>query len=208
LLNALSIEKAILCGYDWGGRAACIVAAMWPERVRALVSMTGYNLQNIPSSGRPAPAAFEHRLWYQWYFQTERGRAGLERNRRDICKLLWHLWSPNWHFDDATFDATAASFDNPDFVAVTIQSYRHRYANAAGDPAFDEFEKRLATQPTIAAPTIVLHGAEDGVAPPETSERHERYFTGSYERRVIPVAGHFISRETPAAVTQAIRDLL
>ena len=207
-LDALAIDRAILCGYDWGGRAACIVAALWPERVRALVSMTGYNLQNIPASGRPAPAEFEHRLWYQWYFHTERGRAGLERNRRDFCKLLWRLWSPNWHFDQATFEATASSFDNPDFVAVTIQSYRHRYGNAPGDPALDEIETSLAAQPTIAAPTIVVHGAEDGVAPPQTSEHHARYFTGRYERRVIPIAGHFISREAPTAITQAVRDLL
>ncbi len=206
-LDALAIDRAILCGYDWGGRAACIVAALWPERVRALVSMTGYNLQNIPASGRPALAEFEHRLWYQWYFHTERGRAGLERNRRDVCRLLWRLWSPNWRFDQATFEATASSFDNPDFVAVTIQSYRHRYGNAPGDPALDELEKRLAAQPTIAAPTIVLHGAEDGVAPPQTSEHHARYFTGRYERRVIPIAGHFISREAPIAVIQAVQDL-
>lgn len=207
-LEALGIEKAILCGYDWGGRAACIVAALWPERVRGLVSMTGYNLQNIAASGRPAPPAFEHRLWYQWYFQTERGRAGLERNRREFCKLLWKLWSPNWQFDDATFEASAASFDNPDFVAVTIQSYRHRYGNAPGDPALAEIETRLASQPTIVVPTIVLHGAEDGVAPPETSENHDRFFKGSYDRRIVPVAGHFIPREAPDDVIQAIRNLL
>jgi pimeloyl-ACP methyl ester carboxylesterase len=206
-LDALEIKQPIVCGYDWGGRAACIVAALWPERVSGLVSMTGYNLQNIPASARPAPAAYEQRLWYQWYFQTERGRAGLERNRREICRLLWHLWSPNWDFDDAVFEASAASFENPDFVAVTIQSYRHRYANAPGDPALEPIELRLEAQPAIATPTIVLHGAADGVAPPETSEHHARHFTSRYERRVIPVAGHFISRETPDAVIQAVLDL-
>ena len=137
-MDALGIGQAILGGYDWGGRAACVVAALWPERVRGLVSITGYNIQNIPASGQPASAVTELRYWYQWYFQTERGRAGLRANRRDLARLLWRLWSPNWRFDDATFDRTAASFDNADFVEVTIQSYRHRYANAPGDPALED----------------------------------------------------------------------
>jgi len=207
-MDALGIRQALLAGYDWGGRAACVCAALWPERVCGLVSINGYNLQNIPTAGRPAPAAQEHRHWYQWYFHTERGRTGLQQNRRDIARLLWHLWSPNWHFDEATFEATAASFDNPDFVDVTIQSYRHRYGNAPGDPALEPLEQRLAEQPPITVPTIVLHGACDGVGPPEQSERHARYFTARYERRLVPVAGHFLSRETPDAVVQAVRDLL
>lgn len=207
-LDSLSIDRALVCGYDWGGRAACIIAALWPERVTALVSMTGYNLHNISASRRPAPAEFEYRLWYQWYFNTERGRAGLERNRRDICRMLWRLWSPNWRFDEPTFEATAASFDNPDFVAVSIHSYRHRYGNAPSDPALEEVEERLAAQPPIAAPTIALHGAEDGVAPPIASEGAARHFTGGFERRLIPLAGHFIPREAPQAVFQAVRDLL
>jgi pimeloyl-ACP methyl ester carboxylesterase len=207
-MDALGIERAVLGGYDWGGRGACVATALWPERVRALVSITGYNIQNIAASGRPVSAAQENRYWYQWYFQTERGRAGLHQNRRDICRLLWQLWSPNWRFDDATFEATAASFDNPDFVDVTIQSYRHRYGNAPGDPAYEALEQRLAAQPPITVPTIVLHGACDGVGPAEQSERHERHFTAGYERRVIPVAGHFLSRETPEAVVQAVRDLI
>jgi len=206
-MDALNIEQALLVGYDWGGRGACVAAALWPERVRGLVSITGYNIQNIPTSGRPGTAAQEHRYWYQWYFQTERGRAGLQQNRRDICRLLWRLWSPNWQFDDATFEATAQSFDNPDFVDVTIQSYRHRYANAPGDPTLDALEARLAERPSITVPTIVLHGACDGVGPAEQSESHARYFTARYERRVVPVAGHFLSRETPDAVVQAVRDL-
>lgn len=207
-MGALGIERALLCGYDWGGRAACVTAALWPERVRALVSITGYNIQNIAASGRPAAAAQEHRYWYQWYFHTERGRAGLQQNRRDVCRLLWQLWSPNWRFDDATFEATANSFDNPDFVDVTIQSYRHRYGNAPGDPAFDALEQRLAERPAITVPTIVLHGACDGVGPAEQSATHERHFTARYDRRVVPIAGHFLSRETPDAVVQAIRELL
>jgi pimeloyl-ACP methyl ester carboxylesterase len=206
-ITSMQLPSSFLAGYDWGGRAACVVAALSPELVRGLVSINGYNMQNIAVSGRPAPAAQEHRLWYQWYFQTERGRAGLTQNRQDICRLLWRLWSPNWHFDDATFAATATSFDNPDFVEVTIQSYRHRYANAPGDPAFDAIEQRLARQPAITVPTIVLHGEADGVGPAAQSEHHARHFTGRYERRLIPLAGHFLSRETPEAVVQAVRDL-
>ena len=207
-MDALGIERALLVGYDWGGRGACVCAALWPERVRGLVSINGYNIQNIPTAGRPGAAAQEHRHWYQWYFHTERGRAGLQENRRDIARLLWRLWSPNWQFDDATFEATASSFDNADFVDVTIQSYRHRYGNAPGDPALEPLEQRLAERPPITVPTIVLHGACDGVGPPEQSENHARHFTGRYERRVVPVAGHFLSRETPDAVVQAVRDLL
>jgi pimeloyl-ACP methyl ester carboxylesterase len=207
-MDTLGIERALLVGYDWGGRGACVCAALWPERVRGLVSINGYNVQNIPTAGRPGAAAQEHRHWYQWYFHTERGRAGLQQNRRDIARLLWRLWSPNWQFDDATFEATASSFDNADFVDVTIQSYRHRYGNAPGDPALEPLEQRLADRPPITVPTIVLHGACDGVGPPEQSENHARHFTGRYERRVVPMAGHFLSRETPDAVVQAVRDLL
>jgi pimeloyl-ACP methyl ester carboxylesterase len=207
-MDALGIQQATLAGYDWGGRAACVTAALWPGRVRGLVSITGYNIQNIAASGRPASAAAEHRHWYQWYFQTERGRAGLTQNRRDIARLLWQLWSPNWRFDDATFETTAQSFDNPDFVAVTIQSYRHRYGAAPGDPAVEALEQRLARHPKIMVPTIVLHGAADGVGPPENSEHHAQHFTARYERHVVPVAGHFLSRETPDVVVQAVRDLL
>jgi pimeloyl-ACP methyl ester carboxylesterase len=207
-MDALGIEDAFLAGYDWGGRAACVVAALWPERVRGLVSIGGYNIQHIANAGHPAAAAQEHRLWYQWYLQTERGRAGLEQNRRDIARLLWQLWSPNWQFDDQTFAATAASFDNPDFVAVTIQSYRHRHGNAPGDPALEPIEARLAAQPPITVPTIVLHGAADGVSPPAQSEHRPQQFSGPYDRRVVPNAGHFLSREAPDAVLLALHTLL
>jgi pimeloyl-ACP methyl ester carboxylesterase len=207
-MDALEIRQAVLVGYDWGGRGACVTAALWPERVRALVSITGYNIQHIPTANRPGTAAQEHRYWYQWYFHTDRGRAGLMDNRRDVCRLLWQLWSPNWRFDDATFAATAESFDNPDFVDVTIQSYRHRYGNTPGDPALEPLERCLAERPSIAVPTIVLHGACDRVGPAEQSESHARHFSARYERRVIPVAGHFLARETPDAVVQAVRDLL
>ena len=206
-LGALGIDRALLAGYDWGGRAACVVAALWSARVRGLVTITGYNIQNIALSGGPVDAAQEQRYWYQWYFHTERGRAGLAQNRRDLARLLWRLWSPNWQFDEATFAASAASFDNPDFVEVTIQSYRHRYGNAPGDPAYEELERSLAAQPAIGVPTIVLHGLCDGVQPASQSADAARHFSGHYERRLIPDAGHFLSRETPLAVVQAIRAL-
>jgi len=207
-MDALGLKRATLVGYDWGGRAACIVAALWPERVRALVSITGYNIQDIAAAARPASAEQELRYWYQWYFQTERGRAGLAANRHDICRLLWRLWSPNWRFDQATYDRTAPSFDNPDFVEVVIQSYRNRYAAAPGDPALEPIEARLAASPPIAVPTVNLHGAADGVSPAEGSEDHARHFTGLYERRVVPVAGHFLPREAPEAVVEALRTLI
>ncbi len=208
LMDALDIREAALAGYDWGGRAACVVAALWPERVRALVTVNGYNIQDIAASGRPAAAEAEARYWYQWYFHTRRGRAGLTDNRRDICRLLWRLWSPNWNFDDATFERTAASWDNPDFVDVVIQSYRHRYGEAPGDPAYDAIEARLAARPKITVPTIVLDGAADGVGPPAAEDRPAAHFTGRYERRIIPVAGHFLPRETPGAVVDALEELL
>ena len=208
LMDALKIERATLAGYDWGGRAACIVAALWPERVRGLVSCTGYNIQNIAASVTPAPAAQEHRRWYQYYFHTERGRAGLTRNRRGICRLLWKLWSPHWQFDDATFERSAASFDNPDFADVVIQSYRHRYGYAPGDPAVAGIEARLAAQPLISVPTINLHGDADGVGPAARVDPHARMFTGPYERRLIPRVGHNVPQEAPAETLAAIRDLM
>ncbi len=207
LVDALGIGQAILVGYDWGGRAACIVAALWPERVRGLVSITGYNIQDIARAHSPAPAEQEYRFWYQWYFHTERGRAGLEQNRRNLCRLMWRLWSPNYQFDEETFARTAASFDNPDFVDVVVQSYRHRYADAPGDPALEAIEQLLALQPTITVPTINLHGACDGVIPVDASAGHARYFTGPYRRGVIAGAGHFLPREAPTEVVDAIRAL-
>jgi pimeloyl-ACP methyl ester carboxylesterase len=208
LMDALGIERAVLAGYDWGGRGACIAAALWPERVRGLVTVNSYNIQDIPNAAKPAAAAQEHRLWYQWYFQTERGRAGIEANRRALCRLLWQLWSPHWAFDDATFERSAASFDNPDFVAVTIQSYRHRYGHAPGDPALDPIEARLAAQPKIAVPTIALQGEADGVHPPESSARHASYFTGPFERRLLPRIGHNPPQEAPQVFADAILELI
>jgi pimeloyl-ACP methyl ester carboxylesterase len=205
---ALGIKRAALAGYDWGGRAACIVAALWPERVRCLVSGNGYNIQDIPNSGKPAAPEQEPRFWYQYYFHTERGRAGLAQNRRELIKLLWRLWSPNWQFDDAVFEASAPSFDNPDFVDVTIQSYRHRYGNAPGDPALDGIERQLAARPKIAVRTIALQGEADGVGPPATSASHSAFFTGRYERRLLPRVGHNPPREAPQVVADALLELI
>ncbi|MBE7248866.1 MAG: alpha/beta fold hydrolase, partial [Actinomycetospora chiangmaiensis] len=147
-LDALGIERAVLAGYDWGGRAACVVSALWPERARGLVSCgVGYNIQNIPVAGRPAAPEAEHRLWYQYYLHGERGRAGLAENRDAFCRLLWQLWSPTWAFEAATFAETAQSFDNPDFVDVVVHSYRHRFGLVPGDPALGEIEAQLAAQP-------------------------------------------------------------
>jgi pimeloyl-ACP methyl ester carboxylesterase len=203
-MDALAIPDAVLVGYDWGGRAACIVAALWPQRVSGLVSITGYGIQDIAAASRPASAEHEYRYWYQWYFHTDRGRAGLTASRVELTRLLWRLWSPNWAFDEATLHATTASFDNPDFVDVTIQSYRHRYGNAPGDPAYDALEAQLAARPTIGVPTIILHGEDDGVGPPADSIPRDRLFTRLLERRQIPRAGHFLSRENPQDVVAAV----
>jgi pimeloyl-ACP methyl ester carboxylesterase len=208
LMDALRLPNAALVGYDWGGRAACVVAALWPERVRCLVLANGYTIQDIAASATPATPEQEHRIWYQYYFHTERGRAGLEANRHDLCKLLWQLWSPNWKFDDATYDRTAHSFDNPDFVVVVIQSYRHRFGYAPGDPALEPIEGRLAAQPKIAAPTLVLHGEGAGVNAAQASATQARFFTGSYQRRLIPVIGHNVPQEAPAATAAAVLELL
>jgi pimeloyl-ACP methyl ester carboxylesterase len=207
-MDALDLESAILVGYDWGGRAACIVAALWPERCHGLVTVGAYNIQDIAKANRPAPVSEEFRYWYQWYFNTERGRSGLEQNRRDICRLLWQLWSPTWPFDDATFDRTAVSFDNPDFVDVIIHSYRHRYGAAPGDPAFEGIERRLAEQPPIVVSTVVLHGAADTVTPPTGEAADAVRFLGPFERHVVPNAGHLLPREAPDAIVAAVKALI
>jgi pimeloyl-ACP methyl ester carboxylesterase len=208
LMDALQIPRALLAGYDWGGRAACVVAALWPERAIGLVTGNAYNIQDIANANKPQAPQQEARFWYQYYFHTERGRAGLEQNRRALCRLLWRLWSPHWHFDEAAFEKSAASFDNPDFVAVTIQSYRHRYGSAPGDPALDEIERRLAAQPKITVPAIALQGEADGVLGPELSQGHARQFTGRYERRVLPRIGHNPPQEAPGAFADAVLALL
>jgi pimeloyl-ACP methyl ester carboxylesterase len=207
-MDALGVQRPILAGYDWGGRAACIVAALWPERVQGLVTCGGYNIQDIEGARRPGPAQAEYRLWYQWYFNTERGRAGLEQNRREISRLLWRQWSPNLDFDDAAFERTAQSFDNTDFVEVVIHSYRHRHGAAAGDPQLEEVELRLAAQPEIKVSTIVLFGETSGMGAPPAEDSHARHLSGSCELRIIPRAGHLLPREAPDAIVAAVKDLL
>ena len=206
-LDALAIDRAFLAGYDWGGRAACIVAALWPARVAGLVTATGYNIQDIAGAAVPLDPEQEHRLWYQYYFHGERGRAGLTANRAELARLLWRLWSPRWRFDDATFRRTAISFDNPDFVDVVTQSYRHRFGYAPGDPALEGLERRLARQPRIEVPAINLHGDADGVMPAALSEDHARRFGARYERRVLPDIGHNVPQEAPDAVVAALERL-
>jgi pimeloyl-ACP methyl ester carboxylesterase len=207
-MDALGLERAALAGYDWGGRAACIVAILAPARVRALVTIGGYNVQNTLAPPKPASASQERANWYQWYFNTERGRLGLETNRREICRLLWGDWSPGWRFDDATFERTAAAFDNPDFVPVVIHSYRHRHRNAPGDPRFDAIERRLAERPRIEVPSVILQGRDDTVDPPRRSETHRAMFPDGTERHVVPDAGHFMPREQPGVVVDALLTLL
>jgi pimeloyl-ACP methyl ester carboxylesterase len=207
LLDALQLRQAVLAGFDWGARAACVVAALWPERVRALVSCAGFLIQDVSKGAEPADPMQERRFWYQHYFQTKRGREGLARNRRELGRLLWKLWSPTWTFDDATYDRTAASFSNDDFVAVVIHSYRHRMGNAPGDPRYAATEARLSALPKIGIPTIAIYGAVDDVLPARNSQAHAQYFTGHYERRLLANVGHNPPQEAPADFAQAILDL-
>jgi len=208
--DALRLPRFAVAGYDWGGRAAAIAAALHPDRVRATVLIGGYTIQNTTSLQPPSAPAAEHRLWYQYYFNTERGRAGLQSNRHAICRYLWEQWSPSWHFTDETYKRTAPSFDNPDFVDVVIHSYRHRIGNAPGEPRFKDMEVQLAARPKIQAPSITLYGAEDGIArPPVESPPAERaVFEKLIARRVVPGVGHFMPRERPEAVSSAMLELL
>lgn len=204
-LDALEVRSAVLAGYDWGGRAACVVAALWPERANGLVSCgVGYNIQNIPASGTPVAPEAEHRLWYQYYLHAERGRAGLAADRDAFCRLLWRLWSPTWAFDADTFARSAAAFANPDFVEVVVHSYRHRFGLVPGDPAYAGIEARLAAQPEITVPSIVLEGADDGVSPPPAEDRAACHFTGPYRRGIVPGAGHNLPQEAPDAFADAV----
>jgi len=208
LLDALSIPRALLAGYDWGGRAACVVAALWPERCAGLVSFNSYNIQDIAHAMRPEAAENEHRLWYQYYFHSERGRAGLAADRRGITRLLWRLWSPTWSFDEATFERSAAAFDHPDFVEVVIQSYRHRFGLAPGDPAYADIEARLAAQPPIAVPAITFDGADDGVRPASDAAAHAHRFTGPRSHRIVAGVGHNMPQEVPRVFADAVLELL
>lgn len=208
LMDALGIGRAVLAGYDWGGRAACVVAALWPERCAGLVTYNGYNIQHIASAMRPLPPESERRLWYQYYFHGERGRAGLAADRRALCKLLWQTWSPTWAFDDATFERSAAAFDNPDFVDVVIHSYRHRFGLVAGDPAYAAIERRLAAQPPIGVQTISFDGSDDGVRAPADAAQDAARFSGPRAHRIVPGVGHNMPQEAPRVFAQAVLELV
>jgi pimeloyl-ACP methyl ester carboxylesterase len=208
LMDALSIPRAVFAGYDWGGRAACIGAALWPERCSGLVSVNGYQIQDIARAMRPAAPEREVALWYQYYFQIERGRAGLEANRRDIARLLWKQWSPNWDFDDATFARTAAAHDNPDYVDVVIHSYRHRYGLAEGDPQYADLQRRLSELPPITVPAITLDAEADGVVAATDGSAHAAKFTSRRAHRVIPRAGHNLPQEEPEIFAAAVMELV
>lgn len=208
VMQALQVERAVLAGYDWGGRAACVVAALWPERCAGLLSFNGYNIQHIAEAMTPDTPDNEHRLWYQYYFHSERGRRGLAEDRRGLCQLLWRLWSPTWRFDAATFERSAAAFDNPDFVDVVIHSYRHRFGLVPGDPAVAEVEAALARQPPITVPALTFDGADDGVRPPAPALQHGHRFTGPRTHRVVPGVGHNMPQEVPYEFADAVLSLV
>ena len=208
LMDALSIQKAIVGGYDWGGRACCIVSALFPERIIGLVSMAGYNIQNIAKYSEPAEPEIEMLNWYQFYFHNERGRLGLTKYRKELCRLLWRNWSPTWKVDDDTFEATAVSFNNPDFVDVVVHSYRHRYGLAYGDPKFETIEQSLQKQPPIKVPAMILDAEADGVEPFTGTGKDASYFEGGYERRVVKGIGHNLPQEAPAEFANAILTFL
>jgi pimeloyl-ACP methyl ester carboxylesterase len=208
LMDALSIPRAVFAGYDWGGRGACIGAALWPERCAGLVSVNSYLIQNIAKAMVPAKVEQEVALWYQYYFQLERGRAGLAANRREIAKVLWKQWSPNWHFDEATFERSVAAHDNPDYVDVVIHSYRHRFGLADGDPNYADIRRRLASLPAITVPAITLDGDGDGVVPATDGTAQAGKFEGLRIHRVIPRAGHNLPQEEPEAFAAAVMELV
>jgi pimeloyl-ACP methyl ester carboxylesterase len=204
LMDALKIKSAVLAGFDWGARTADIIAALWPERCKALVSVSGYLIGSQEAGKVPLPPKAELQWWYQYYFATERGRAGYEKYRRDFAKLIWQLASPKWSFDDATFDRSAASFDNPDHVGIVIHNYRWRLGLAEGEPKYDDLEKRLAETPVITMPTITLEGDANGAPHPEAST-YARKFSGKYAHRIIQGGvGHNLPQEAPRAFSEAV----
>ncbi|WP_194893080.1 alpha/beta fold hydrolase [Catenulispora pinisilvae] len=204
-IDALGLDRPIVAGYDWGGRAACIVSALWPERVRGLVTVDGYNVQDIAHSAEPSKPEWEATFWYQYYFHSERGLRGLERNREELCELLWRTWSPKWEAASAEFPASAPSLHNPDFVEVVIHSYRHRYGLAQGDPRYTAIEERLAFGTEIGVPTVVLEAGADGVGGPTFADSGDReLFTGRFEYRLLDGIGHNVPQEAPEAFAEAV----
>ena len=208
LMDALSVPRAVFAGYDWGGRAACIGAALWPERCFGLVSVNSYQIQDIANALSPARPEREVPLWYQWYFQIERGRAGLAADRRGITRILWRQWSPNWQFDEAMLERTSVAHDNSDYVDVVIHSYRHRYGLADGDPRYADIQRRLAALPPITVPAITLDGDADGVVPATDGSASAAKFSGRRVHRVIPRAGHNLPQEAPEEFAVAVMELV
>ena len=208
LLDALRIARATLAGFDWGGRAACVVAAMWPERVGGLVTCgTAYNVQNVDTAKTPVAPDAERRHWYWYYLNSERGQEALRADRRSLCRFLWRDFSPTWAFSDVAYSRTAAAFDNPDFVDVVLHSYRNRIGAVPGDPALDDLERRLASQPDIAAPTVALAGADDGVDPPEPLDKIAPRFANLRRHAALPGIGHNLPQEAPDAFADAVLSL-
>ena len=209
LAAALGISRLALAGFDWGLRAGCITSILHPEMVAGFVAMGGYSVQNTVQKEQPAPAFREARMWYQWYFNTEQGRVGLEENRRDIIRHLWETWAPTWDYTDEAFNLSAPSFDNPDFVDIVLHSYRHRHMNAPGEDRFIEVELNLAEGPPVTVPSIVLRGADSGLgAPSQDPSADERNFTQLVARRIVSGAGHDLPVQRPDAVSAALLELL
>ena len=208
LMDALNIPTAVLAGFDWGGRAACVAAALWPKRCRGLVTVNSYLIQDIAHAVRPIAAKLESALWYQYYFQTERGREGLTANRRDVARVIWMRNSPSWRFDDPTFERTAKAFDNPDYVDVVIHSYRHRLGLAPGYPPYEDIELKLAAQPVITVPAVTLDGEADGNYPASDGSATAAKFRGPRTHRRVPNAGHNLPQEAPTAFADAVMELM
>ncbi len=205
LMDALHIQKAIVAGFDWGSRTAAIMAALWPERCKALVAVSGYLITNVKAQQQPLPPKAELGWWYQYYFSTARGELGYSDNRNDFNRLIWTIVSPNWHFDDATYDRTAAAFANPDHVAIVIHNYRWRLGLAPGDPKYDDLENRLFAAPVISVPTITIASDFDGPAADGAAYRDK--FSGPYSHRILPGIGHNVPQEAPTAFAQAVVDV-
>lgn len=208
--DALKLPRFAVAGFDWGGRAACVASALHPDRVRAAVLVGGYSIQNTVTPAGAAPPEAVRRLWYQWYFNTDAGRVGLEKNRRGLCELMWREWSPTWRFSEEMFNLTATSFDNPDFVDCVIHSYRHRNHNAPGEPRFLDVEQQLARRPPIMVPTIVVHGGDDAFGRPAAAitAAERAALPKIIDKRIVEGAGHFVPHEKPEAIASAILDLL
>jgi pimeloyl-ACP methyl ester carboxylesterase len=204
LMDALNIQKATLAGFDWGARTACIIAALWPERCKAMVSVSGYLMTNLEAGKHPLPPKAEFDWWYQYYFTTERGRVGYDKYRREFAKLIWQTASPKWNFDAATFDRSAASFDNPDHVDIVIHNYRWRLSLAAGEPQYDNLEKRLAAGPVISVPTITLEGDNNGAPHPDPASYRNKFSSKYTHRTITSGIGHNLPQEAPQAFSQAV----